>query len=148
MTLLINQGNFSFEMRKYASFDKMNMILATIRKAQLLPFDSWNMHYPSSKFCNSYLLKYFTLVKALFFLINRIFLSSAFFLFFLLFNPYDYRDSSQLVFFQIKSALLGLRQFVATESSLKIMKNTFCFTINALFVFPSQNNFCLKFLVR
>ena len=33
-------GNFSYEMRKYASFDKMNMILATIRKAQLLSFDS------------------------------------------------------------------------------------------------------------
>ena len=36
----VNQVLFSFEMRKYASFAEMNMILATVTKAQLLPFDS------------------------------------------------------------------------------------------------------------
>ena len=60
MTLLINQILFSFEMRKYANFAEMNMILMVIAKAQLLPLDSWNMHFPSSKFWNSYLLKKFT----------------------------------------------------------------------------------------
>ena len=34
----------------------------------------------------------------------------------------------------IKGALLGLRQFLATESPLKVMKNAFCFTFKALFV--------------
>ena len=68
MTQLINQILFSSEMRKYARFAKKNMILMTITKAQLLSFvDSWNMRYPSSKFCNSYpcfyLLKNFTLIK-------------------------------------------------------------------------------------
>ena len=38
MTLLINHVIFSFEMRKYASFPEMNMILMTITKAQLLSF--------------------------------------------------------------------------------------------------------------
>ena len=38
MTLLINQVLFSFEMRKYAFFTEMNMILMTITKAQLLSF--------------------------------------------------------------------------------------------------------------
>ena len=40
MTLLINQELFSLEMRKYASFVEMNMILMTITKAELLSFDS------------------------------------------------------------------------------------------------------------
>ena len=40
MTLLINQILFSFEMRKYANFAEMNMILMVIAKAQLLPLDS------------------------------------------------------------------------------------------------------------
>ena len=35
MMLLINQGLFSSEMRKYASFAEMNMILMTITKATL-----------------------------------------------------------------------------------------------------------------
>ena len=35
MTLLINQILFYFEMRKYASFAEMNMILMTITKATL-----------------------------------------------------------------------------------------------------------------
>ena len=64
MTLLINLVLFSFEMRKYASFDEMNIILMIITKVQVLC-------YPSSKFCNSYLLKNFTLIKALFFLIKH-----------------------------------------------------------------------------
>ena len=34
----------------------------------------------------------------------------------------------------IKGTLSGLRQFLATESSLKIMKNTFCFTSKAISV--------------
>ena len=34
----------------------------------------------------------------------------------------------------IKGALSGLRQFLATESPLKIMKNAFYFTLEALFV--------------
>ena len=33
-----------------------------------------------------------------------------------------------------KGTLSGLRQFSATESPLKMMKNTFCFTSKALFV--------------
>ena len=34
----------------------------------------------------------------------------------------------------IKGALSGLRQFMATESPLKVMKNAFYFTSKALFV--------------
>ena len=34
----------------------------------------------------------------------------------------------------VKGAILGLRQFLATESSLKMMKNAFYFTLKALFV--------------
>ena len=41
----------------------------------------------------------------------------------------------------IKSALAGLRQFLATESPIKMMKNTFYFTSKALFVLKK-----LKFL--
>ena len=40
MTLLINQALFSFEMRKYASFSEINMILMAITKEQLLSFDN------------------------------------------------------------------------------------------------------------
>ena len=40
--------------------------------------------------------------------------------------------SRSLIFFQ--GALLSLRQFLATESPLKIMKNAFYFTPKALFV--------------
>ena len=71
----------TLEMRKYATFAAMNMILMTITKAQLLPFDGRDMRYPSLKFCNSYLLKNFTLIKALFILINRFYLSYSFFSF-------------------------------------------------------------------
>ena len=35
---------------------------------------------------------------------------------------------------EFKGALSGLRHFLATESPLKIMKNAFYFTSNALFV--------------
>ena len=35
---------------------------------------------------------------------------------------------------KVKGALTGLRQFLATESPLKMMKNTFYFTLKALFV--------------
>ena len=38
-------------MRKYASFAEMVMIFMTSTKAQLLSFDSSNMHYPLSD-CN------------------------------------------------------------------------------------------------
>ena len=39
----------------------------------------------------------------------------------------------------IKRTLWGLRQFLATESSLKIMKNTFCFTLKPLFLLKIFN---------
>ena len=56
MTMLINQVLFSVEMRKYARFAEMNMILTmTITKAQLLSFNSWNMRYPSSKFVTKHI---------------------------------------------------------------------------------------------
>ena len=34
----------------------------------------------------------------------------------------------------IKGALSGLRQFLATENPLKMIKNTFYFTLEALFI--------------
>ena len=43
----------------------------------------------------------------------------------------------------LKGALLGLRQFLATESPLKIMKNIFYFTSKAIFVLK-----IFKFLSR
>ena len=46
----------------------------------------------------------------------------------------------------IKGALSGLRQFLAFESSLKMMKNAFCFTVKARFVLKHLN-FWLDFLV-
>ena len=52
-----------------------------ITKAQLLPFDKWNMRYPSLNFCNFCLLKIFTYIKALFFLINRFCPAMCFFFF-------------------------------------------------------------------
>ena len=45
-----------------------------------------------------------------------------------------------------KDALLGLRQFLATESPLKMMKNDFYFTSKALFVHKILK-FCFDFLV-
>ena len=38
------------------------------------------------------------------------------------------------VFGEIKGTLSGLRQFFATESPLKMMKNAFYFTLKSLFV--------------
>ena len=35
---------------------------------------------------------------------------------------------------QLEGALKVLRQFLTTESPLKMMKNAFCFTLKALFV--------------
>ena len=43
----------------------------------------------------------------------------------------------------IKGVLSGLRQFLATENPLKMIKNTFYFTIEALFVLK-----IFKFLSR
>ena len=37
-------------------------------------------------------------------------------------------------FTNFKGALLGLRQFLVTESLLKMMKNVFYFTLKSLFV--------------
>ena len=39
-----------------------------------------------------------------------------------------------LLIIDFKGILLGLRQFLATESPLKMMKNGFYFTLKALFV--------------
>ena len=36
--------------------------------------------------------------------------------------------------FNLQGALSGLRQFLATESSLKMMKNAFYFTLQLLFI--------------
>ena len=43
----------------------------------------------------------------------------------------------------VKGALSGLRQFLATEGRLKITKNTFYFTLKALFILK-----IFKFLSR
>ena len=41
----------------------------------------------------------------------------------------------------IKGALSGLKQFLAIESSLKMMKNAFYFTLKALFVLKIFKSF-------
>ena len=46
---------------------------------------------------------------------------------------------------RIKGALSGLRQFLATERSLKVMKNAFYFN-QKLFLFSRYLSFCLDFL--
>ena len=46
---------------------------------------------------------------------------------------------SKVVF---KGAISGLRKFLATESPLKIMKNTFYFTFRALFMFKLFKFLC------
>ena len=46
---------------------------------------------------------------------------------------------------QIKDALPGLRQFLATESSLKMIKNSFYFTSKALFVLKIFKNSSWRF---
>ena len=83
----------------------MNMILITITKTQLLSFDSWNMRYQSLKFCNSYLLKNFTLIKALFFLLNRFCLSYAVSFFLWFFNPMTTEATHNSCSFQIKCSV-------------------------------------------
>ena len=45
----------------------------------------------------------------------------------------DDNTQSEKDMLMIKGALSGLRQFLATESPLKIMRNAFHFTIKALF---------------
>ena len=55
-----------------------------------------------------------------------------------------YKHNRSQMFFKIgalKGALSGLRQLLATECPLKIMKNAFYFTLKALFVLKT-----LKFL--
>ena len=47
----------------------------------------------------------------------------------------------------LKSSLIGLRQFLVTESPLKIMKNAFDFILGAL-LFSRYLSFCLAFLVE
>ena len=47
----------------------------------------------------------------------------------------DIKDIGQVHFkISVKGALSNLRQFSATETPLKMMKNTFAFTLKALFV--------------
>ena len=62
----------TLEMREYVSSADINMILMAITKAQQLSFDSWKKRFPYA------LLEHFTLIKALFLLINRFYLSSFF----------------------------------------------------------------------
>ena len=50
------------------------------------------------------------------------------------------------MFYVDKGVLSGLRQFLVTESPLKIKRNVFYFTLKALFVLKFLN-FCLDFLV-
>ena len=128
---MINQVLFSFEMRKYASFVEMNMILMTITKPQPLLFDSWNMRYTSLKFCNSYSLKNFSLVKALFFPINRFCLAWVFF-FLWLFSPYDYRDNPQAVLYSNSYSDPNLSERVKNNLWLFL---TFAYLRNSFFLF-------------
>ena len=46
----------------------------------------------------------------------------------------------------LKGALSGLRPFLATEISLKMMKNTFLFHLQSSFFLSRYLNFCLDFL--
>ena len=48
---------------------------------------------------------------------------------------------------QIKGAPLGLLQFLATESLLKVMKNALHFIFHQALFFSKYLNFCLDFLV-
>ena len=47
---------------------------------------------------------------------------------------------------EFKGSLLGLRQFMAAESPLKMMKDAF-YSHQKLFLFPRYSSFCLDFLV-
>ena len=68
-----------------------------------------------------------------------------FLLCYVLFTTKLYLTKSKFYYFKfvLKSALSSLRQFLITESPLKMMKNTFYFTLKALLVL----NFCLEFSV-
>ena len=60
------------------------------------------------------------------------------------FHKHIFKSNRSQMFFKIgalKGALSGLRQLLATECPLKIMKNAFYFTLKALFVLKT-----LKFL--
>ena len=46
---------------------------------------------------------------------------------------------------KVKGAIQGLRQFLALESPLKMMKNVFYFTLEKLFLFSRYLSFCLDF---
>ena len=52
-----------------------------------------------------------------------------------------------LYYKNIKGTLSGLRQFLATEKPLKMMKRAFYFTLKALFVLKIFT-FCIDFLIR
>ena len=93
--LLINQVLFSFKMKKHGSFAEMNMILITIPKAQLPSF-------------LTHLLKQFTLIKALFYLINRFCLPCVFFFDFLI--PLTTETTNNSCLFQFISALFKFLQ--------------------------------------
>ena len=50
-------------------------------------------------------------------------------------HEYEELEQVYLTYFKrIKGSLSGLRQFLATESPLKMMKNAFYFTLEAFFV--------------
>ena len=51
-----------------------------------------------------------------------------------------------LNYLPFKDALSGLRQILATENPLRMIKNAFYFTLKALFV-TRYLNFCFDFLV-
>ena len=97
---------FLFYVKKYFRIKKRRRqtLMTLLINLVLFSFSFLFFSYPSSKFCNSYLLKNFTLIKALFFLIKHFsslytdFTCNVFF-FLWLFNSYDYRDNPQLVFF-------------------------------------------------
>ena len=55
--------------------------------------------------------------------------------------------SWEVINFEIKGALSGVRQFLATESPLKMTKNAFLFHLFVLFSLSRYLNFCLDFLV-
>ena len=65
--------------------------------------------------------------------------------FFFFFEKHKNKEQ-QMVENLIKGILTGLKQSLATESPLKLMKNVFYFTLKTLFVL-TYLNFCLHFLV-
>ena len=48
--------------------------------------------------------------------------------------PWEKQLNNHCKFLSLKGALSGLRQFLITESPLKMMKNAFYFTLKALFI--------------